>query len=888
MLKNYIAPADRAEANKALPRLMVAGLLLGSSGMGVLALIFEIAADAFSVAAYQTLLAIHGAGGYHTIAIWAFIVLSALLFLGIVPAYKAGAYLRPNAGGSGPLVEAIGPAKLRWLSWVGTSLFFLDAVLTIIISSISAADVTMLLLPEMAPYRILLAESFAFFIMVVLVAMGPKRAVPIFLIGGGAFTLFTIVALSMVGAAAVGNPEWAFLTEGIVSRLQATGVVEHVVRAQQDVRAIGSVLFFQLFFRSMSSAMLGFSGYEVIPASGKHAARPKWKVINTALTLAAVFLIGTGVVQLYAAQQWKIPATEGYSTLLIEYEIIAAQTVGNGIDEADVVVTEADRLAAQNLYQAQLEEQATEELLGGELAADELHLNELDPLSQGEYIEKMAADIAVVRALNGAINGTPGESFLLIAGTLLSIILLLAQGGGYVGGAAVASNAARLGRLPGFFVDDRIGIAVIWGVAAILIPIIRQVVVVESYYAFGFVSAFAITSTTVFFVRQDALLERGIEPGSGEARSLRFAGLRGMIASYIMAIVLVTQKTDALLAIAIAGAALTAFQLFIATGGFKRRVTTLEAPVNPPGSRKIEYDMGVQRAHDQARQRGIVDALEDLINSGRLNKFNVGPARVRHMVGYLYNIDPLLFEQRGHPDDHERIEEPNLDLKQTYDDWYNKRDELARHVEDYSHFGIFTFIHNYHLNWVAPEHGRDAAVVQQAMLDILFPLTGHNEIWQEYCAFKPRRLPEEIWQFSRQRYLWAKDQWPNLSGRITTVWTLQDFGLIPKELDVNMVISVADGRQYKLRQIHTSPPETDAKHAGTSSSTPSSVSAQIHERAAGALPPVPSVPNFSPKVVGEPATQPQESPDADPDTMVNDLDKLKDDELLDLDADDKA
>ena len=112
-------------------------------------------------------------------AMAAFILLSILLFLGIVPAYKAGAYLRPNAGGSGPLVEAIGPPKLRWLSWIGTSLFFLDAVLTIIISAISASDVTMLVLPEMAPYRILLAETFAFFIMVVLVALGPKRAVPL-------------------------------------------------------------------------------------------------------------------------------------------------------------------------------------------------------------------------------------------------------------------------------------------------------------------------------------------------------------------------------------------------------------------------------------------------------------------------------------------------------------------------------------------------------------------------------------------------------------------------------------------------------------------------------------------------------------------------------------
>ena len=95
MFKSYIDPKEAKDANKKLPGLMVEGLLLGGSGLGVLALIFEIAADAFSVAAYQTLLAIHGAEGYHQIAIMAFILLSILLFLGIVPAYKAGAYLRP-------------------------------------------------------------------------------------------------------------------------------------------------------------------------------------------------------------------------------------------------------------------------------------------------------------------------------------------------------------------------------------------------------------------------------------------------------------------------------------------------------------------------------------------------------------------------------------------------------------------------------------------------------------------------------------------------------------------------------------------------------------------------------------------------------------------------
>jgi hypothetical protein len=385
MLKSYVDPQEGREANRQLPRLMIEGLLLGGAGLGVLALIFEIAADAFSVAAYQTLLAIHGASGYHQIAIWAFIVLSALLFLGIVPAYKAGAYLRPNAGGSGPMVEAIGPAWMRWLSWIGTSLFFLDAILTIIISSISAADVTMLILPELAPYRILLAEFYAFFIMAILVAMGPKRAVPLFLIGGSAFTVFTLAALSLVGVLSAAYPEWAFLTEGIVSRLETTGVAEHVVRIQQDISTIGVVLFFQLFFRSMSSAMLGFSGYEVIPASGKHAARPKWKVINMALTLAAIFLIGTGVVQLFAAQRWDIPATEGYSTLLIEYEIVAAQSLGKGVTPQDVEVTDTDRRAADELYQALPAERAVSELLG----ASEHHTDDIQHLSRREYVDSV-------------------------------------------------------------------------------------------------------------------------------------------------------------------------------------------------------------------------------------------------------------------------------------------------------------------------------------------------------------------------------------------------------------------------------------------------------------------------------------------------------------------
>ncbi|MDQ7036270.1 MAG: hypothetical protein Q9P01_15995 [Anaerolineae bacterium] len=739
MFKDYINPEEGREANSKLPHLMVEGLLLGGTGLGVLALIFEIAADAFSVAAYQTLLAILGASGYHSIAIMAFIVLSALLFLGIVPAYKAGSYLKPNAGGSGPLVEAIGPPKMRWLSWIGTSLFFLDAVLTIIISSISAADVTMLIYPEFAEFRIILAEMFAFFIMAVLVALGPKRAVPLFLIGGGAFTLFTIAALAVVGSSAAGNPEWAFLTEGIVSKLQVNGTVVHVTRALEDAPAIGSVVFFQFFFRSMSSAMLGFSGYEVIPASGKHAARPKWKVINTALTLAAVFLIGTGVLQLFAAQRWNIPATEGYSTLLIEYEIVASQMFGDGIDEAEIVVIPEDRESALRTFN-NLTPQRLESL---EEALLDVQRSELGEMSEAELIQlennlkDALAEVAAFERVQRLETGELGTNLLLVAGILLAIILLLAQGGGYIGGAAVASNASQLGRLPSFFQDDRIGIAVIWGVSAVLIPIIREVVVVEAYYAFGFVSAFIITSTTVFFVRDDVLINRGIKPGSGEAKSLKFAGLRGMVASYIMGIVLIVTKYDALIVIAFAGATITGLQLFIANGGLKRkeRKVALRPPI---GTLKPVYEDGVIRAHDEARQRGVADALHDMWEDGAFVKFNVDPERIVTLISHLHSVQAKYFNLSYGHDHHERFEEPSTDLEKTYQDAYNMREQLLDDIEHYSHYGIFTFIDKYHANWVNAKVGRDSATVQQAMLDILFPMTARDDIWEEFSNFEWR------------------------------------------------------------------------------------------------------------------------------------------------------
>lgn len=722
VLRGYVAREDRRTADRALPRLMFEGLLLGGSGLGVLALIFEIAADAFSVAAYQTLLAIHGANGYHDIAFVAFAILSVMLFFGIVPAYKAGAYLRPNAGGSGPLVEAIGPQRLRFLSWAGTSLFLIDAVLTIIISAISAADVTMLLFPEWADYRILLAEAYAFFIMVVLVAVGPKRAVPLFMLGGGAFTLFTIIALSTVGVTSALYPEWGAMTPLIVERLEATGVSEHVVRATGDISALSQVVVLQLLLRSMSSAMLGFSGYEVIPASGKHAALPRWKVINTALSLAAVFLIGTGLLQLSAANAWNIPSTEGYSTLLIEYEILTANLIN---------------------------------------------------------------------------NPAVGDMILALAGALLAIILLLAQGGGYVGGAAVAANAARLGRLPRFFSDDRIGIAVIWGVAALAIPVIREVVVVEAYYAFGFVSAFVITSTTVFFVRDDAMTDRGIDPNSGEARSLRFAGLRGMVASYAMGIILVTQKTSALGPIAVIAALLTILQIMVNRGGLRideLRFKPFDFRASVAANGKTRYVSGFQRAHDEARQRGVADLANHLISTGQLAKFNVEPLRIQRLITYQHMIRPEYWHSEDNHYQH--YPEPSIELEAAYQEAFKAQKELLADIEYYSHYGIFTFVQKYHANWVN-EH-RNQETVEKAMLKLLFPMTPFEQVWREYQQYEWVKIPEEVWQFCRKRYQWAKDQWPNLSDPITTIWTLQDLGM----LENVPVEKLADDIAHRLAQAN--------------------------------------------------------------------------------------
>ena len=700
LFRSYIPLAERREADRSWLRLSFEGLLLGGGGLGIFALIFEIASDAFSVAAYQTLLAIEGASGHHDIAILAFGTLSVMLFFGVVPAYKAGAYLSPNTGGSGPLVDAIGPPGLSWLSWIGSSMFFIDAVLTIIISSIAATDATLLLLPEIAPWRLLLAETYAASIMLLLVSLGPKRAVPLFLLGGGAFTVFTLFALNYVGLLALTQPELGEAVPGIIQRLQDSHIVEHVTRVSSNAPALGGALFFQYFLRSMSSAMLGFSGYEVIPASGKHAARPKWKVVNTALILAALFLITTGIIQLFAARTWSIPATEGFSTLLIEYEL----AFGNG-------------------------------------------------------------------------------SFMLtFAGLLLAVILLLAQGGGYVGGAAVAAYSARLGRLPRYFANDRIGIAVIWLSAAIFIPAVPSVTKVEAYYAFGFVSAFVITSTTVFFVRPWAMIRMNILPGTAAARTLRFAGFRGMIASYLMLLILITQKTAALPPILLIASLITLFQVFVFKGGLSRffPVTSAEqARSMRPGMPRL-FRSGHERSLDEVRQIGIVCAVHQLLLDGKLVKFNVEPARIRRLICHVYDVLPANWNETHEALLHsEQVEPGNLPLQQAFQKATELKDELLETIEQFSHFGIFTYINNYSFNWVSEE--RDVETIQRAMIHLLFRRSDFDEIWSEFANYQIQRQPEEIWQFARQRYQWAKEQWPNIASRLTTIWALNDLGIVEKD-----------------------------------------------------------------------------------------------------------
>jgi hypothetical protein len=276
-----------------------------------------------------------------------------------------------------------------------------------------------------------------------------------------------------------------------------------------------------------------------------------------------------------------------------------------------------------------------------------------------------------------------------------------------------------------------------------------------------------------------------------------------MIASYIMGIVLVTQKTDALGAIVIIGAIVTLYQLYYAYGGAKRDPQKLQ-PYEPAPAKPRDYESGIQRAKEEARQRGIVDRLNELIEEGAMVKFNVEPERIKRLVTYVYNLEADAFHP--HSDEHheeEHVSEPSRELEATYQQYYNSGKEIYNTVEMYSHYGIFTFIAKYYANWINEDLGRDAAEVQQSMISLLFPLTDDDIIWEQYRQYAWVKQPEPIWQFSRQRYQWAKDQWPNLSGRLTTIWTLQEMNLIPDEVDIKTIISINSRNDLREVKIHT-------------------------------------------------------------------------------------
>jgi hypothetical protein len=321
------------------------------------------------------------------------------------------------------------------------------------------------------------------------------------------------------------------------------------------------------------------------------------------------------------------------------------------------------------------------------------------------------------------------------------------------------------------------------------------------------VSAFVITSTTVHFVRDDVLSKRGIDPKSDEAKSLRFAGLRGMIASYLMALVLITQKTDALLPVAIAATLITLFQWFIYHGAFQRFSPVSDEEIatsHRPGRPRL-YHSGQERAQDEARQHGIAEVVEHLIEVGAMVKFNVEPERIRRLISFTHDILPQTWDETEEAHLHgERFEEPSEPLEDAYWAAYNQHDEVLASIEHYSHYGIFTFIDKYSHNWIGP--GRDESEVQREMMRALFPRTPLDAVWQEFQdSYNWDKQPEAVWQFCRQRYIWAKDQWPNISGRITTVWTLQDLGLVkdvdPKLLDQILTVRPLPERVQRQAQL---------------------------------------------------------------------------------------
>jgi hypothetical protein len=166
-------------------------------------------------------------------------------------------------------------------------------------------------------------------------------------------------------------------------------------------------------------------------------------------------------------------------------------------------------------------------------------------------------------------------------------------------------------------------------------------------------------------------------------------------------------------------------------------------------------------------------------------------------VSYTYDILPITWVETEEVHHYgERFEEPSEALDRAFWDAYHLHDEVMGSIEHYSHYGIFTFIDKYSHNWIGPN--RNEKDVQRAMIRALFPRTPLEEVWDEFINFDWKKQPEDVWQFARQRYIWANDQWPNISGRITTMWTLQDLGLL-KDADPRLIDQVLTTRPLPER-----------------------------------------------------------------------------------------
>ena len=104
-----------------------------------------------------------------------------------------------------------------------------------------------------------------------------------------------------------------------------------------------------------------------------------------------------------AAKAWNIPSTEGYSTLLIEYEILATQLLGRGVDESAISVGGDELAEAETIYLARLEDADEEARLSNSVVSDA----EASEIDRKEEISAIASDLATARAQSRAPYAAP-------------------------------------------------------------------------------------------------------------------------------------------------------------------------------------------------------------------------------------------------------------------------------------------------------------------------------------------------------------------------------------------------------------------------------------------------------------------------------------------------